>query len=168
MLNRNKVIIIIGMIILAFILWTMSFTSVFVLAVSKEGSFSHIFRVQDGTTFSIRWIHSVEVEEWEEFFEVDDRTIFLEATRFKTFGAGVPNDVGEDSFIKDGWLYMTGIHREIGRELLIRAGSNTRHRLIIHNREYLLSVPDHDPVYILELRQMSLIRFYYEQLLLRN
>ncbi len=166
MYSKNRNVVIIGSFILAFMIWAMSFTSVIVLTVSKEGSLSYIFRVQDGTTFSIRWIHSVEMEEWEEFFVVENRKIFLESTRFKTFGAGVPNDVGEDSFIKDGWLYMTGIHREIGGELQIRAGSNTAHRFFIIDREYMLSVANRDPVYTFELRDMSLIRLIFEQLLL--
>lgn len=41
-------------------------------------------------TFSIRWVHSVEKEEWEEFFQWGNNELLLTHTKFKTFGAGVP------------------------------------------------------------------------------
>ncbi|GAA0316440.1 hypothetical protein GCM10008967_03770 [Bacillus carboniphilus] len=81
--------------------------------------------------FSIRWTHSVEKEDWEEFFIIKDDTILIESTRFKTFGAGVPNDAGENTFIKDGWVYMTDINQPIGETLRFQTGKTTNHRFQI-------------------------------------
>ncbi|MFK3960136.1 DUF1850 domain-containing protein [Guptibacillus hwajinpoensis] len=88
--------------------------------------------------FSLKWKHSVEKEEWEEFFVLKDTEIFLTDTRFKTFGAGVPSDVGTDTFIKDGWVYMTGIHRSIGRSFYFRTGKTTEHRITVDGQSVKL------------------------------
>jgi|GEM_PF-2688553 len=100
------------------------------LLVVVEGETEEAFRYKEGAEFSIRWTHSVEKEDWEEMFVLEDEVIELTATRFKTFGAGVPNDAGEDTFIQDGWVYMTGITQTIGKELALRTGRETKHRFI--------------------------------------
>jgi hypothetical protein len=109
-----------------------------VLVISSEGNIEEIVHIEEGEMFSIRWIHSVEDEEWEEFFKVKKNSIVLDATRFKTFGAGVPNDVGKDSYIKDGWLYMVDIDRRID-DLYIRTNDMTNHQLIYKDVAYQLS-----------------------------
>ncbi|WP_409252071.1 DUF1850 domain-containing protein [Bacillus sp. SCS-153A] len=90
-------------------------------------------------TFSLRWTHSVEKEDWEEFFQVEDENILLQSTRFKTFGAGVPDNAGEETFIKDGWVYMTNIHQPIGDSLQFQTGKETNHRLFIKEEHLSLS-----------------------------
>ncbi|MGG1630205.1 DUF1850 domain-containing protein [Rossellomorea sp. NRS-1567] len=89
--------------------------------------------------FSIRWTHSVEKEDWEEFFHIKDNTINLTSTRFKTFGAGVPDNAGEDTYIKDGWVYMTNIHQPIGDSLRFQTGKNTNHRISFNERTLVLN-----------------------------
>lgn len=109
---------------------------------------------------SIRWTHSVEKEDWEEFFHIKDNTINLTSTRFKTFGAGVPDNAGEDTYIKDGWVYMTHIHQPIGDSLSFQTGKNTNHRISINKRTILLdsqrsyqlsagSVPMYELIYMI-------------------
>ena len=87
---------------------------------------------------SIRWTHSVEKEDWEEFFHIQDQTILLTSTRFKTFGAGVPDHAGDDTYIKDGWVYMTGIHQVIGSTLRFQTGKETNHRILLNGRTIAL------------------------------
>ncbi|MCA1061402.1 DUF1850 domain-containing protein [Rossellomorea aquimaris] len=87
---------------------------------------------------SIRWTHSVEKEDWEEFFHIQDQTILLTSTRFKTFGAGVPDHVGDDTYIKDGWVYMMGIHQVIGSTLRFQTGKETNHRILLNGRTIAL------------------------------
>ncbi|MGP4074607.1 DUF1850 domain-containing protein [Halobacillus sp. K22] len=106
------------------------------LVIDREGETEHLFRYREDAEFSVRWTHSVEKEDWEEMFVLEDGVIELTATRFKTFGAGVPNDAGEDTFLKDGWVYMTGITQTIGKELALRTGRETSHR-VIYDRHHL-------------------------------
>ena len=61
------------------------------------------------TDFTLQWIHSVEKEEWLEFYERDGDSLLLTETKFKTYGAGVPSD-GKIIPSKDGYVHM-----EIGR-----------------------------------------------------
>ncbi|QHT47727.1 DUF1850 domain-containing protein [Bacillus sp. SB49] len=106
------------------------------LTVSSE-SMEECFFIKDGTELSIRWTHSVENEDWEETFLMEQDKIRLINTRFKTFGAGVPNDIGTETYVKDGWVYMEGISRNIGEQLIVRTGDRTNHGLRIGNREQL-------------------------------
>ncbi len=131
-----------------------------VLTVSSHNQLLYTFHMKDHEKFSIRWIHSVEEEEWEEFFYVKEQNIYLDSTRFKTFGAGVPNDVGTNSYIKDGWLYMGGIERFIG-ELHVRAGDNTYHRLIIKGHIYTLSKKNEEKPYFLKVTKISILKYMY-------
>lgn len=104
---------------------------------------------------SIRWQHSVEKEEWEEFYVIDEGDILLSKTRFKTFGAGVPSDVGTETFIKDGWVYMTGIDRSIGNRLDFRTGKTTEHRIIIDGQSNKLKA---NSSYYMTVKQLNLIQ----------
>ncbi|MGB8001149.1 MAG: DUF1850 domain-containing protein [Anaerobacillus sp.] len=110
--------------------------------------------------FSLRWKHSVEKEDWEEFFVLKDTGILLTDTRFKTFGAGVPSDVGTDTFIKDGWVYMTGIHRLIGDSLYFRTGKTTEHRITVDGQSVKLKANSsyHVTVKRLKLFQALLLK----------
>ncbi|ARI76404.1 DUF1850 domain-containing protein [Halobacillus mangrovi] len=129
------------------------------LTVTSEGETQAFFPYKDGAEFSIRWQHSVEKEDWEEMFVLKNKEIELSGTRFKTFGAGVPNDTGEDTYIKDGWVYMTEINRVIGKQLSIRSGKSTNHRFIYEkdttlplkaNRSYQLTVKNYSLLYSLK------------------
>lgn len=55
--------------------------------------------------FTLKWIHSVEKEEWLEMYERDGEELLLTETVFKTFGAGVPSD-GEIIPSEDGFVHM--------------------------------------------------------------
>ncbi|WP_238389580.1 DUF1850 domain-containing protein [Virgibacillus sp. MSP4-1] len=69
---------------------------------------------------------------------IRDQQILMKSTRFKTFGAGVPSSAGKDTFIKDGWVYMVDINREIGNELAIRTGRSTHHQIQSQNKKVKL------------------------------
>mgnify|MGYP005828197893 CR=1 FL=1 len=107
---------------------------------------------------SLRWTHSVEKEDWEEFFHIKDHTINLTSTRFKTFGAGVPDNAGKDTYIKDGWVYMTNIHQPIGDTLRFQTGKNTNHRISLNERTLVL---DSQRSYQLTVRSVPMYKLIY-------
>ncbi|TCT18276.1 uncharacterized protein DUF1850 [Melghiribacillus thermohalophilus] len=121
--------------IAAVLLWTVNID---VLAVRLGEDMIYAIRMNEEKSFSIRWTHSVEKEEWEEFFQFEGENINLDSTRFKTFGAGVPNNAGTNSFIRDGWVYMVNINRYVGDELTVRSGKTTGHRLIYQRQMFPL------------------------------
>ncbi len=57
-------------------------------------------------SFDLSWIHSVEKEEWIEHYIIANNELFLQSTRFKTFGAGVPSNADKVE-LKDGFVVMT-------------------------------------------------------------
>ncbi len=116
-----------------------------------------------GSSFTIQWRHSVEKELWEEFFQVKENLIYIDGTRFKTFGAGVPSNAGNDTYIKDGWVYMVGINREIGKELRIRTGKTTGHKFIIDGNTIEMNQPG--TAYTIETKTMPSIQALSQKLL---
>ncbi|WP_110601242.1 DUF1850 domain-containing protein [Salinicola lusitanus] len=99
-----------------------------------------------GTTFTIRWMHSVEKEDWEEWFRVTDAdAIEITGTRFKTFGAGVPSDAGTETHLEDGWVVMTGIDRDVD-PLAVQAAAEEHYRLIFAGHTIALSRGDPPPI----------------------
>ncbi|MCH2558384.1 MAG: DUF1850 domain-containing protein [Alcanivorax sp.] len=100
-----------------------------------------------GTRFVLRWTHSVEREDWEERFRIEpDGGVTLVATRFKTFGAGVPDQVGTDTRLENGWVVMRGIHRPVD-PLNIQAAAAEHYRL--RYRGVTLALADPGPPRVL-------------------
>ncbi|MCM2129814.1 DUF1850 domain-containing protein [Larsenimonas rhizosphaerae] len=83
------------------------------VVVSHQGTPWLAFHAGEGSTFQVRWTHSVEKEPWEETFRVEGRSLYVISTRFKTFGAGVPAQAGDHTTLEDGWVVMRGLHRRV-------------------------------------------------------
>ncbi|WP_081976255.1 DUF1850 domain-containing protein [Ureibacillus manganicus] len=56
-------------------------------------------------TFQLKWIHSVEKEEWIETYKKSEDQLLLTETYFKTFGAGVPSN-SENTELVNGFVKM--------------------------------------------------------------
>ncbi|WP_083838416.1 DUF1850 domain-containing protein [Lentibacillus jeotgali] len=92
-------------------------------------------------SFSIQWIHSVEKEEWIEYFNIKDDVLYLESTKFKTFGAGVPSQSERPAVLKDGWVHMD-IKRKIGEALVVRSHQLNDYQLAFGSNTYDLQPSD--------------------------
>lgn len=72
----------------------------------------------------------MEKEAWREQFRATaEGEIHLVSTRFRTFGAGVP-DSAPTTYIEDGWVVMRGIERTVN-PLVLRAHAETEHQLTL-------------------------------------
>ncbi len=149
------------------LLVSLFFISIPAVTITAQGKRVKVLFYKDHTDFSIRWRHSVEKEDWEEIFAVSDGTIKIDSTRFKTFGAGVPSHAGKDTYIKDGWVYMTGIDRVIGKELVIGTGLDTRHRFI--HRRKVFPFNKKETAYTIKLERLTVYQsiYYYLDHLMR-
>ncbi len=92
-----------------------------------------LFRMgaERGTEFSTSWVHSVEFSLVEEFYRVgEEGRIYLEATRFRSHGAGLPltPPPGGRFIVEEGAFLIDGIHRPL-REILLRVDENARNSL---------------------------------------
>lgn len=74
--------------------------------------------------FTLKWIHSVEKEEWLEMYEMDGEGLLLTETIFKTYGAGVPSD-GEIISSEDGFVHMRINHKLIDMNLTVSENAQT-------------------------------------------
>ena len=146
------------LIVILFLLTLSAFVPMNTLLLSYENQNTIVQPFLEEKDVSIRWTHSVEKEDWEEFFHIQKGNILLTSTRFKTFGAGVPDHAGNDTYIKDGWVYMTGIHQTIGSSLRFQTGKGTNHRVRLDGRTISL---DPQVSYQLSVRSVPLYKLIY-------
>ncbi|MCA0971385.1 DUF1850 domain-containing protein [Halobacillus litoralis] len=156
---RRSLLIFVVVLVIGVIAGVTMRTTVFVI--SSGGQVDHRYLYKEDERFSVRWRHSVEKQEWEEMFRLKDETIQLTGTRFQTFGAGVPNDTGDRTFIKDGWVYMTGIDQNIGPSLSLRTGEKTNHRIQFGGRQLTLEA---NRAYKLSVVRQSWLSVIFEKL----
>lgn len=86
-------------------------------------------------SFTLKWIHSVEKEEWREEYERNGEVLLLTESIFKTYGAGVPSD-GEIIPSDDGFVHMR-IGREVP-EMNLTVSENAQTAIETDGREILL------------------------------
>lgn len=92
---------------------------------------------KDGESFSIRYIHSVELSPVTEYFTLDKTgAVVLTGTRYHGFGAGLPTDAGEGTFARDGGAFViSGLQRTIG-ELRVRLSPINEYTVVHRGRVY--------------------------------
>lgn len=112
-------------------------------------------------SFSIQWKHSVEKEAWVEQFKVHNNGLSLEATKFKTFGAGVPSKSEHPAVLKDGWVHMD-IERHIGDELVVRSNQMNDYQLQFGHNAYDLKPSDE--AYVITVNEKPLYDIIYTHL----
>ena len=99
------------------------------------------YRLDQGETFSITFIHSVNKSPVTDCYDVaEDGGIWLRRTIYYDFGAGVPFDLNEVEsleYAEDGAMVITGIDREIP-DFLIFVGTVSDHTLRIGGEEISL------------------------------
>ncbi len=123
----------------------------------REGETLHYaFPGADGSVFTLRWRHSVELEDWEERFVVHGESILVDSTRFKTFGAGVPSHAGASTRLIDGWVEMDGIERIVD-PLNVQAAAAEDYRLGYHGHVFALSHLGSHPILTFQVRREPLI-----------
>ncbi len=98
----------------------------------SEGAVLLSLAVKNGFVFGIRFIHSVAQSPVEEWFAVEDGTIFLEKTVYQDFGAGLPHEPGPGQTMTcaDGHVVISGYHRRLA-SFDVRVGRIARHTLLL-------------------------------------
>ena len=70
----------------------------------------------EGLTFSISFLHSVNLSDVQEYYEIRDGSIYLTACRYYAFGAGVATQAEEGQTLTvqpDGSMLLQGLDTEI-------------------------------------------------------
>lgn len=117
------------------------------IAHGRTGQTLQTHRVLENDTIRLSWIHSVELTPWEEDYEIrGDTSLLLKRTRFKSYGAGVPEYGGRHRLDK-GWIVRDGIDRRLPALNWIHSRTA---RFQIHLNGRLLvepeALPHHEPI----------------------
>ncbi len=80
-----------------------------------------------GSRFSFGWIHSQEKIPWNEYYHVDERlNLVLDEITFPAFGAGIPEDKGGVTYVKDGLIHMAEIGQVFPELVWLNSHAATR------------------------------------------
>ncbi|AUJ25057.1 DUF1850 domain-containing protein [Virgibacillus dokdonensis] len=134
----RRVLLILCFLVVSFI--GMLFFPTRAIVVLQNDAIIYAFPESEGT-FALEWVHSVEKEKWIEKFRVNNCQIFLQSTKFKTFGAGVPAITEQVIKQKNGWL-VVDLHREIGSELVVRTTEINHYKFIFKGKYYPMAASD--------------------------
>ena len=99
------------------------------------------FDVEEGTEFSVEFIHSVNKSPIKEIYVIKDDTIYADKTVYATFGAGVQTEIEEGqtlSYDDDGNMIVSGFDMEFPK-LMFVVGSVYDHILEISGESISLT-----------------------------
>ncbi|SDI47596.1 DUF1850 domain-containing protein [Natribacillus halophilus] len=89
--------------------------------------------VEAGDEVEIGWIHSVEHTPWIETFRINEEDhLILTETRFKSYGAGTPEDTDGTLRVEDGFMIITDLHETF----------EAYHWFHSYNVDYTISIND--------------------------
>ena len=87
-----------------------------VLTDKETGKVYGKYPVSDGDAFSVTFVHSVNKTPVSDVYEVRNGEIWLTGTVYYSFGAGVPDELGEGQTLTmrdDGAMVITGMDRNL-------------------------------------------------------
>ncbi|WP_319201462.1 DUF1850 domain-containing protein [uncultured Ilyobacter sp.] len=128
----------------------------------SKDSIIFLNKVTPEDEFTMRWMHSVELQPWEEIFRVDQNyNIILDRTRFKSFGAGVPDSAGNKTEIKNGYVIFSGIDRKMP-DLKYGISDFAKHTFLFKNKELkLYEIVENGNGVKIDIVQMRLYEYYF-------
>lgn len=155
-----------NVIITLILVFALTFPILSVLTIREQQTKQILWMFIKPDKIAVEWIHSVELEPWREtHFITPDNKLLLVESRFKAFGAGVPDNGADEFYVEDGWFVMKGFHR-VFEDLPIQVSCFSDHHVIVQQQAYYLcdKVKDGDFVTI-KAEKVSLIRFLSHYLL---
>lgn len=80
-----------------------------------------------GSRLLFSWVHSQEKIPWNEYYHVGvDRQLVLDTITFPAFGAGIPEDKGGVTYIRNGLIYMDEIGQPFAELVWLNSHAATR------------------------------------------
>ncbi|HCT64769.1 MAG TPA: hypothetical protein DIC60_05825 [Lachnospiraceae bacterium] len=113
---------------------------VLILKDGESGKIYAKYEANQGMTFSVSFIHSVNKTRVKEAYEIKDGAIYLESCLYSDFGAGVATEVEEGqslTYTEDGEMFLSGFNRRI-EGLSYIVGTVSDHILEIDGEEISL------------------------------
>ena len=95
------------------------------------------YRMEEGDSFSVTFIHSVNKTPLTDCYLVENGSIYVEKTIYYSFGAGVQTELeGNETLTygEDGSMIVSGFHRKIP-DLIYFVGTVSDHTLEVNGEE---------------------------------
>ncbi len=99
----------------AFLIATLCFGRHYLTLRDQSGVLYARYPMEEGGTFAVTFIHSVNLYPLTDYYEIHDKTIYVEATKYEAFGAGVQTELNPGevlTYTDDGAMLITGIHQD--------------------------------------------------------
>jgi len=73
------------------------------------------------------WIHSLEKIPWNEYYHIDENhDLILDSITFPAYGAGIPENKGRVSYVKDGLIHMEEIGQRFSEIVWLNSHTATQ------------------------------------------
>lgn len=132
----------------------------------QDGKVVYISTIKYGERFAVEWMHSVELQPWREIFEYTEQGLYLRDTRFKSFGAGVPDYGGREYALENGFIVFKGLDIKMQR-VPYGVSSFAGHRLIFRHRTIPLISLTEDGTYVyIQVEKTSIINLICKKVML--
>ena len=95
------------------------------------------FRLHEGDTFSIGFVHSVNKTPVTDYYELRKDGIYVVKTVYYSFGAGEQTEIEEGQTLEygeDGSMIVTGFNKKID-DLIYFVGTVSDHTLVVNEKE---------------------------------
>ncbi len=105
-------------------------------------------RVDPGDELVVQWEHSVEKTIWKEKLRIEsNQSLILVETRFRSFGAGVPNAKDGNITFEDGYVVMKDLE-EVKESYLWIHSQKAKFTILKNEKNFLLpgDIPHHHKV----------------------
>lgn len=84
-----------------------------------------------GSRFVFAWIHSQEKIPWNEYYHVDEALrLVLDTITFPAFGAGIPEDKGRITYVRNGLIHMDEIAQPFTELVWLNSHTATRELML--------------------------------------
>ncbi len=102
----------------------------------KTGEYLKSWKVKDGESFTVEYIHSVQLTPVTETYSIDGNNIILNETGFKSYGAGLPSTTPYKFEMNSTGFRIYDIN-QLMDYLVYRTGAErANHKLIYRNKNY--------------------------------
>ena len=110
---------------------------VLVVEEAATGEVIHQQQIHKELKFAIQYIHSVERTPVWDYFKTKEDQIVLKATKYESYGAGLPFLNQNDYIVKNDKFIIDNINTNL-REIPVRISDYAKHKLLINNQVYKL------------------------------
>ena len=140
--------------------------SVLVVKNQNSGKAVYLSDIRYGESFAVEWMHSVELQPWQEVFQYTPQGIILRETRFKSFGAGVPAYGGKEYRLEDGFIVFKGLDIKM-ENIPYGVSSFAKHKLIFRQVSIpLYALVDDGTFVCIRVEKKPLYDYFYKKVML--